>query len=830
MQQNILTYSVLFMVLCLESVSQQIPLEYDLDGLEEKASGHNFAVLSASNATVADATISNSTWVTAFGLQGFTYELIGGASGNVLVVDDATQVVPGDINTLLNFSQLPAFAVAAATGRMIQATASDGVLYVTGAGGVVIDVAESGSLLSIGDIGGYAPRDAYSIFAVGSSTASATAYTSQLHIQPGNPYVDLQLDREARSLIISATVEGIGNGVPTTIVAASDAIHWASALWKCDGDADSEEINSAIQWLKPGGGTVYLTEGAFSQSLVLGVTVNHTKLKGSGWHTVINHNGDSYCIRADNYPTSFTRPVCLEDMTLVGNSGTYTGTGIYANYNTLLVIRNMRIYDFDSHAVFSEGVGSGGILFLYNSILARSGGGATYGGILHLSNSAGYQGGVLHDLFIWDGPKSGISWYMAGNNQTVAYLNLVTYSNNGIGISIGEGRVFSGAIALNEEGQSFSTTGVVSYGLGAGMISHGGIGTAGIAGTQTAYHGNYISQNGTYGFYAGTSSPLNAVMNNTAVQGTGDNIYFQGGNQNSIHANNLLALGSNNGISFTIATWQFVNGNYIADNASSGVLDSYSSGSGSGYGDLFSDNIFKDNGGTGSSAVFYYRSGPPILHGMVQDNFIYDSAGTSPIIYVNGFYPAGAMRDLTVSGNYYRGKYGSSPYYYANAYPGLKEFREVAQMVYPCTAGVFILASSAPARLALGDRNEPDAVLTVSSDAPTNPIANDWILHSQPDLKEHVLEWRDRNPELEEIRNLRNCEISFSWKDRKEKQLGFDITRPEFPGRLKAYNSKGEVIGVNQAQLLADLYAAAEALVAETRKLKDEIAALRKER
>lgn len=807
---------------CVCAWPQQIPLEYDLDGMSEQASKHNFVVLSASDATVSDATITNATFPTEFNLQGFAWELIGGASGEILVIDDATQVVPGDINTLLNFSQLPAFAVLSATGQLISATASDGVLYVTGAGGILIDVTESDAIMSIGDIGGYVPRDAYSIFAVADGTAEATAFVSQFHLSAADN-VDLNLDTVARSLTISATVVGSGNGVFTTIVAATDSLNKVSADWQCDGTNDTYEMTQAQNYVRDLGGTIYMMEGAYSPGYIWNVTSRNIAVRGSGWSTVLNQ--DFSGIQWRGYYAKATN-LEMRDMTFQGKGGTYAAEGneaIYLDSGCYLTsLHDLRIQGYGDKGIEIAGA-PGHLLWLYNNLVARTGGAHSY-------RSGIYQSGqgpesIIKDNFLYDNYYSGFNWFGAGYPARV-FISNIMYSNSGVGLSTNFGNTCYGNICVQEDYTSFISPANSPV---AGNLSYSAGDTGIDLAERSLVYGNYVGESAGVSMFSDTNTDESLVSGNLIYLGAQEGIYCYNANDSPLWGSNaVLNQGDSGLLMYAVGAYAMADGNYVSNNATEGIYVGYSYG-GAGWFVMVSNNIVLNNGSTGSTDAIWLRGGgyPYVLINgkWVVDNYIYDSVGTGSAIDV------GSHPDATLEGNYIRGKFGTNVIDGAG-FAGSDKWRDVAQMIYPCTSSVYVLESSAPVLIGLATRTEVTSPLTVGSNASTNPIATSWDLISDPGLKENILVWKDRGKEIESLRKMRNCEIEFEYalQEKPERKLGWDLSSPEFPEHLKSYGYRGKPIGIRTSQLLADLYAAADYLSTETKRLREEVALLRERR
>ena len=127
----------------------------------------------------------------------------------------------------------------------------------------------------------------------------------------------------------------------------------------CDGTADQEEINAAINALPSTGGEVILLDGTYNISAKIDVSKSNVTLRGSGQATklVRAFDGDEILYLAGGYCT-------IEDINIDGKSGTYTSTdnrGIYflTGNNLLkgLIVRNNAGYGICAAANYNKVIG-----------------------------------------------------------------------------------------------------------------------------------------------------------------------------------------------------------------------------------------------------------------------------------------------------------------------------------------------------------------------------------------------------------------------------------------------------------------------------------------
>jgi hypothetical protein len=156
--------------------------------------------------------------------------------------------------------------------------------------------------------------------------------------------------------------------VPVTMVAASDASFKACALatYRCDGTADDEEIQAAIDALPSGGGKVQLSEGTFNTAATVTVSPNQ-RLEGQGKATILKAQSGLNAAVIDSPSGQASRYIELVNFKIDGNRANNTsgrGVSLISPRNCLL--KGLWIVETDEEAIKLAGVD--GTLGWYNWI------------------------------------------------------------------------------------------------------------------------------------------------------------------------------------------------------------------------------------------------------------------------------------------------------------------------------------------------------------------------------------------------------------------------------------------------------------------------------
>ncbi len=318
------------------------------------------------------------------------------------------------------------------------------------------------------------------------------------------------------------------------------------------------------------------------------------------------------------------------------------------------------------------------------------------------------------------------------------------------------------------------------------------------------------------------------ITGNVSSLNSDDGIYLQGCTGNIVSSNQTYN-NSGKGIGMTSINECLVIGNWSDDNAEQGIDLSNCT-----YIKVHANDV-RDNGGSGSvSAIEVERSDDcEILF-----NRLYDNEGTSAAIEIDDYFGIYSDR-VVVAGNIISGHFATEI--------AKNQSIDFLEFMQPRQNDVIVASASSSAKVGFATRSQINNVITVASTAPTNPIAVSWDTYSTPDLKENIktvsndelqetlstltnvemieFDWKLFNkPQLEHFEDIKNPtgEIIVTakaqyesklaiWKDWKSNpnrnnQRSLDITDPDLPPRLKSIDENGKVNGLNQSQLLMELW------------------------
>lgn len=845
---------ILLIVASIWVYGQGVPLESHLMG-QNQAGSHNLKLISVGSASIGDATITNATVTDFHSVQGFPFKLVGGASSEVLAVQEDLTIRPTDPNLLVEWpEEAPAFAHIVADVTRISATNAVSQITILEGTNMAFTVDEINSRITLTSLANGSTNPAYSSIAVpDQGAANATGPASQFTLIPGSN-IEMTLDAVNHNLEILAQARGSGNGVPTVIVAASDSLNKASADFICDGTDDQVEINAAIERIAPIGGVCYLMEGAFKITDSILVRAPGVELRGSGWHSVIN--AGTNCVANSGYilagsDTVGVKGIRIADLTVCGNSGIYGSAnnhGIWVDNPMQFRADHVRVMDCGGRGLHLDDGTEFSQSMITNSLFTTN---ALEG--LYISQI----GCLTVSSCVFSG-NGGDGIELAANGKpAVAIAGCASYNNGGAGFyNINGYATITGCVARSNYGDFVLGANCVANGCSSYLSDAGGFI---ILGSNVTISGGYV--NGPNGKGIEINDNVDQVnINGTYIYSAAeDGIVVNAGCDNILISGNWINA-SLHGV-YLGGSFTGLHSNYIYNCGHSGV---YACGDS----DIIQNNFLYNNGGGGSYPAVHVVNDDYVV---IQKNRFHDTAGSSPAIKIDPDggddtqYPYITLNRMT--GVWAAETVDSS----ANG-PGHEDFLEQ----WNGAADVYILAGSSGARIGIATRENINNVLTISPSAPTNPIANGWDTWSKPDLKEDIkpLVEDERKQLLSEFDALRDAAIQFDWKypqpepqptdfedikdetgeivataleqyeyaydswargkaewealPHKKNQRGWLITDPNFPERLKGRDIKGEVVGVNMSQMVFEIYNAVQQGLEDLEALKKELKALRR--
>ncbi len=832
---------------------QGVPLESHLMG-KTKASTHNLDLISVGDASITDATITNAT-VTAFhSVQGFPFELVGGASSQVLAVWEDLAVRPTDPNALVTWPpEAPAFAHIVADVTRISATNPASQITLLEGDNMAFSVDEANSRITLTSLADGSTNPAYSSIAVEGQKADATSPASQFTLIAGSN-IGLTLDALAGSVEILAQARGAGNGVPTVIIAATDSLNAASADLICDGTGDQAEMNEGVNRIRSVGGVVYLMEGSYLTSAPIQLDAPGVELRGSGWHSVItrgyNEAGASSGMIQMGSTALGIKGQRIADLTLVGKADWYANAnnnGIFLANPSQSRVDHVRVQDCAGAGLWIDGnLAMTGTMITNDYFTENDGDG------LYINKT----GGVTISSCIFNENGGDGLEMVTGGQRGCAITGCISYNNTGMGYkAVTAATTLTGCVASSNAGDFYLET--ESLANGCYSYSSDGDGFT-IGGSNVTLSGFYVYTPNGDGVVVEADSDdvhilggyVRAAVDDAVVVNTGcDRVKVSGCWLNADGKGALIQ-----------GAWTMFDQNYVYSCEENAV---YANGSHT----IIQNNMFHDNGGATSNACVMVVNDDYVL---IQKNRFSDLAGSSAAIYIDddtGNETLYAYLTLNfINGTWASPAVDSS----GNGTAGHSDFMQSTGV-----ADVYILAGSAGAKIGLGTRVNINNILTVSSSASTNPIATSWDTWSDPGLKENILPLTDEGRKLlgAEFSQLKNTAIQFDWKfpqpeprladyaDRKDdggkvlatageqyqhdlasyqrakaeweatpgktNQRGWNISDPNFPDRLKSYDVNGKAVGINTSQMIFELYNAVQTGIDDLEALKKEVEELK---
>jgi len=163
-----------------------------------------------------------------------------------------------------------------------------------------------------------------------------------------------------------------GKRTATIIVAANDSLDKTRADYVCDGIADQEEINNAINALPTSGGRVLLLEGTYNISAPITILKNNVTLEGQGVGTKLFLVNEANCdvIQVGNGTTAL-EGIKIANLKIDGNKANQVETshGIYFYGASGYLISKSVIENCIVENCYSSGIYCN---YLENSIVTRN--------------------------------------------------------------------------------------------------------------------------------------------------------------------------------------------------------------------------------------------------------------------------------------------------------------------------------------------------------------------------------------------------------------------------------------------------------------------------
>jgi parallel beta-helix repeat protein len=245
-----------------------------------------------------------------------------------------------------------------------------------------------------------------------------------------------------------------GKRTATKIVAASDSLDKSRADYVCDGVADQDEINAAINALPTSGGRVLLLEGTYNISGTITILKNYVTLEGQGAGTklFLVNGANCHAIQVGNGSTAL-EGIRIANLRIDGNKANQTTSvhGIYFYGASGYLITKSGIEN-----CIVENCANTGIYLYYsnNNIIAENQANSNWGAGIYLyysnnnvitgnqTNSTYYYGiylissnnNIIAENQAISNRIDGFYIYLANNNIIIG--NQVNSTTNGSGMGI----------------------------------------------------------------------------------------------------------------------------------------------------------------------------------------------------------------------------------------------------------------------------------------------------------------------------------------------------------------------------------------------------------
>jgi len=624
---------------------------------------------------------------------------------------------------------------------------------------------------------------------------------------------------------INSTATGSWHAAETIIIAATDSSNSIYADYICDGTADNLEIQAAINSLGKRGGTVKLLEGTFNLNSIIRLATPNINLVGSGFSTALiatsTPGSTTPGIICVDWDSTLMAGCLLKDFKLIGNTAWRTNAyyfGIDVSRAYYTVVDHVWTENFNQG--FSSPDAGQLTPVLWQNCYAYA---CTTGYMADTTKRNSYINCVAISCITTGFNVIGVSeetslinclavgavdGFVVGNTNANVYISLsncMAYGNSANGFELDGFTTSTGCTSRNNTNDGFQITGDFNQLTGCVAKDNTGIGIATTTGSDNITINSCVSYSNTEEGITIINGKYNSIQNNY------------------VYSNTLAGIRIWDGADYT-----FVIGNYIYNNSLSGIEIGDNSLS---INTCLLNNYILNNGAATNTAAIDIQNSTGTL---IANNVISDDVGTSPGIYYDDYSTSPSTG--YINGN----KFGPG---LVQPYIQSGQTGKMNWINQPLANDVLIASSSPTSKVGYATETEILNVITVSSGAPTNPIATSWDLWSDPGLKENIREvgylnfvmppteqsglemvgpekiakvklikfdWRvgqepvetDYVDQPEEYTKAHAYWVQAKTNPNRKDQFGVDIKDPDFPDQLKSYNENGKVTGVNMSQLL----------------------------
>lgn len=650
---------------------------------------------------------------------------------------------------------------------------------------------------------------------------------------------------------------------PLYIVAAANSPDKDRAQYLCDGTADDVQIQAAIDAIEEAtGGTVLLLEGDFYAASAISIVTDNIRVHGSGKESTTIHRGYNGSGAATDtgvlncYDSSDGYSIEVAHLGINGAKASYTTTSNANLYvNKYLRSRFYDLYLYDSAGHNAEFTYSGGTDSSYNEINNVWSTGADDCGLFISS----MRQCVISNCYVYSNGDDGMD--VNGSATGSSIMGCFARDNSDDGFYLQSDRLsVSGCSSYTNGDLGFHMAGAENSTV-VNCVSYDDTDDGFLAASASdslLFSGCSAYSPGDDGFYSYICSDIQFI--GCVVENAGGDGFFlyNGGETHIIGCTSKNS--TDDGIEIDNIDESFISSNVIVGPGGQGInLDDCTQI------DVSNNYVWMSDGGTDTAI----QMGDEEYNSARNNYIVMDNVSAYAIDY-----------DAPISGTNVGNVMTGNIVHGSNA--GISNDGDAVRSWEFSTQGdigaVLIASSSSTAKVGFATTTEINNVITVSSNATTNPIATSWDTYSDDRYKENITPL----PETEKARliaSMRNVQsVTFDYSDTAEPVftvdkypttartaegeiitvtdtkelpkncavvtdglkkferdykawwewqqnpnrndvLGIRVRDANLPDRFKSYNDRGEPIGLNTSQLMGYYHTVINSLIDRVEKL-----------
>ena len=639
------------------------------------------------------------------------------------------------------------------------------------------------------------------------------------------------------------------------IIAATDSINAASADIVCDGTADNESIQYAVDLVSSNnGGSILLLAGNYRFDAAVSITSGSDHISIYGQRGGIYYTGDKSTVLDRRYDSSSANTgvininaangISLYDITVHGNDGYFS-----SDNNSGISIQGSTFYAHLERVWVHDSGGCGFYVYGYEpSLYHCRASGCSHAGFMLGNFLSGNQGYFLNCTSI-NNTGSGYTWNGATNPSEVQFIGCRAEDNGGWGFSGFDDSIITNCKITNNTsgGMYLSDNNIVT-----GNDIYGGVNGIWMDGSNNFISANSIISNTDNGIRGDTLGYYNSIHDNRITSSGKYGIFLYNCDYTSIQNNYFASITGtgHGGISLNASAdnTQILNNMFYNNNLGVELNPGAS-------GDPL-NTIIKGNSFLASTSMDIYIHN---ANTVIIENNIFNSAGTATrLIYITTTPTPGIL----FSNNIVKGTYPL----FIDGGGVMEQIYNTSSPAYGARADVFIMSASASTKIgfATDDPTTITNVITVGSGATTDPIANNWATWSNPELKENIepvdaaiqeainkdfdgydlisYDWKypypapaasdfkDKVDETAEAQYTKELEAykakKSAWYAKRNRYKSWALDLKSIPDDVAAYTDEGRKIGYNVNQIVMRLIAVLKRTKEQVNQLEQRVAAL----